>query len=102
MFAGPLSFFFPYRRNLVPLLAAYAGHRKIVEMLLERGEREDAKDGDDRTALYLTAWNNRQGIVLPLIEKGARVDTGDSAGKGATPLHYAAALSSAEVARVLL
>ncbi len=82
--------------------AAYAGHRRIVEMLLERGEKVDVKDGDDRTALHLTAWNDRQEIALLLIEKGARVDMGDSAGKGATPLHYAAALGSADVARILL
>jgi cytohesin len=82
--------------------AAYDGHVEVVELLLERGEEVDVRDWDDRTALHLTAWKDRQDIARLLIEEGARVNAEDSTGGGATPLHYAAALGSLDVASVLL
>jgi ankyrin repeat protein len=82
--------------------AAYGGHGKVVELLLERGEKVDVRDWDNRTALHLTAWKNQRDIARLLIEEGARVNAEDGTDGGATPLHYAAALGSWDVASVLL
>ncbi|MBN8616225.1 MAG: ankyrin repeat domain-containing protein [Deltaproteobacteria bacterium] len=75
-------------------VAAWAGQRVLVELLLSRGAKVDAKDGIGATALHHAARGGREEIVALLLSKKAKVDVATKKAKsaaffdaGVTPLH---------------
>ncbi|MCG8339694.1 MAG: ankyrin repeat domain-containing protein [Cytophagales bacterium] len=67
--------------------AAYAGHTKAVELLVERGATIDAADNRGKTALHDAASEGHLEIVKLLVGKGANIEATDKRGK--TALLYA-------------
>lgn len=68
--------------------AARNGHRDVVEHLLGRGARVDAKGVFGATALHWAAMNGHDDVVRLLLARGARTDTKD-AKFGGTPEDWA-------------
>ncbi|KAI5846366.1 ankyrin repeat-containing domain protein [Morchella snyderi] len=74
--------FAPGEFNVAPLhLAAYLGHKEIVELLLHSGaEVGTLATYDNKTELHLAAQMGHEGVVRLLLEKGADVDMADGGG----------------------
>ena len=71
-------------------LAAFFGHREIVEWLLEHGAVVDAQSHNSlrNTALHAALAGGHEEVATLLINRGAPPDAGDAGGH--TPLHIAA------------
>ena len=65
------------------LLAARAGDRPMIEMLLEHGADAASRGYGGITALHLAVKNNDLEIAKLLLDKGARVNEADRGGKTA-------------------
>ena len=76
---------------------------RTVQLLLEAGANINMQDEcrHDRTPLYEAVSHQRRQLALALIESGARVDLMESE-RHFTPLHAAAEIGDAEVARALI
>lgn len=87
---------------LTPLVtAALAGHKDIVELLIENGADPDGRDGKGYTALHAAAYGGHLDIVVLLIDRG--VDPNDHHNKaGITPLHAAVEGNFRDIVAVLL
>jgi ankyrin repeat protein len=87
-----------------PLIhAVNSGKREIVEMLLEKGARVDAKleyDDFHATPLIIAAQRDYQDLAKLLIDRGAGVDT--DVWEGNTALHYAIGGDNPEVVKFLV
>ncbi|KAH8787869.1 ankyrin repeat-containing domain protein [Diaporthe sp. PMI_573] len=88
-----------------PLLihAVNSGKREIVEMLLEKGAKVDAKleYGDfHATPLIIAAQRDYQDLAKLLIERGAGVDT--DVWEGSTALHYTIGGDNPEMVKFLV
>ncbi|KAL6354208.1 hypothetical protein LRP88_12542 [Fusarium phalaenopsidis] len=87
-----------------PLIhAVNSGKREIVEMLLEKGAKVDAKleYGDfQATPLIIAAQRDYQDLVKLLIEREAGVDT--DVWEGSTALHYAIGGDNLEMVKFLV
>ncbi|GBN53887.1 Ankyrin-1 [Araneus ventricosus] len=79
--------------------ASQYGHRKMVELLLEKGFEIDAR-WDNLTPLHYAVINNHCEITRLLISKGADVNAQD--GEGQTALHRIAETGSVEMLHILL
>jgi len=51
--------------------AAYGGHVKVVDMLLQAGATVDLRCGEGETALFMAVYKNRVDVVQRLLEAGA-------------------------------
>jgi ankyrin repeat protein len=80
--------------------AAENGHKKLVQLLIEKGFQLDSIDSDGWTALQRAARNGHKGVVRQLLEKGADVDTKHS--DEWTALHKAAENGHKKVVRLLI
>lgn len=75
-------------------------HRKVAELLLERGADVNAADTLFNTPLHLAALVDNQEVVKLLIERGADVNARNN--RGWTPLHIAAYWNRKDIAKLLL
>jgi ankyrin repeat protein len=87
--------------EVTPLrLAAYYGHRAVMESLIEHGARLDQAASEARDfPLHLAAAQGHADVVALLLEKGANVDS--RARFDRTPLLEAAKHNRVEVIRIL-
>ena len=72
----------------------------MVELLIEKGARKEAKDGDGNTPLILAAEEGHLDIVELLIRNGAVVDVKN--GEGQTPLIKAVEWYKIDAAKLLI
>jgi hypothetical protein len=83
------------------MLAAYHGHEAIVEALLARGARVNARHTEEgSTALQMAARQGLGAIVAALLARGAEVNATSNTGQ--VPLHVAADGGHHAVVRDLL
>ena len=73
-------------------MAAFRGHKDIVELLIAKGANVNAKEKNSATALHFAAQEGHKDIVELLIAKGADVNAKTI--KGQTPLHFAARMAT--------
>jgi len=69
------------------LLAARAGHRSTVELLLEHRAMVNTANRNGISPLHAAASNGFVDVVLCLLENGAAIDAEDA--EQSTPLHHA-------------
>ena len=82
-------------------IAARNGHLSVVKVLLTSGVDIEARDGGDRTALYVAVVNNKSEVVRFLCESNAKVNIVARHGNW-TPLTAATEAGFIEVVKVLL
>ena len=82
-------------------LAAENGHRELVELLLEKNAKIEAKRRDTQTPLHLAAENGHRELVELLLEKNAKIEA-KSKHALQTPLHLAAENGHRELVELLL
>ena len=71
-------------RSQTPLImAAWMGHTKVVELLLEKGVQVDAPCKSGKTALMLATSFGKTDTVRFLLEKGAAIGKTDNTGRTA-------------------
>lgn len=80
--------------------AAVGGHPDVIQVLIDKGAKLDARGSRGETALLLAASKGNHEVVKLLAENGADVDKPASDGK--TPLHKAAMAGHSETVAVLL
>jgi ankyrin repeat protein len=92
----------PDDRGHTPLsLAAYRGHKAVVELLLRTEKVEvDSKDDGNRTPLLWATESGHVEVVKLLLEKGANTAAVDKYGR--TPLYWASRRKYVEVVKLLL
>ena len=97
-------------------IAAMAGHKDIVVLLLSKGVDINARANLGRTPLHWAAWNGHYEVARILLAHGANVNArvsgratfpvpsgGLPKGEiGSTPLHYAAYEGHQEICELLL
>jgi ankyrin repeat protein len=84
------------------MIAAHAGHREIIRILLESGSDVIAIDNTDVTALMRAALNGHADCVRVMLEKGADANLRAGHQKGMTALMYAASTGQTVVVKLLL
>jgi ankyrin repeat protein len=89
------------QNQTVLMLAAYNGHTKLVEMLIDRGGKVNHLDATNRTALMYCCSGPFPETVGVLIDKGASVNLVDN-NEGWTALMFAAAEGLAANVKILL
>ena len=85
-------------------LAAYNGHKEIVEILLRAGANPNLQDLDGDTALRRAVFSQHKEIVEMLLRAGADINyqaRSEDLG-GTTALHWAAMNDSKEIVEMLL
>lgn len=91
----------PVNENALTLFeAALNGFEEIVEILLKAGADVDEKFDDDRTALHAAVQNGHCDVMNLLLKCGAKIDAVSK--QGHTPLFAAAHNGFIEVVRLLL
>ena len=89
------------QNQTVLMLAAYNGHTKLVEVLIDRGGKVNHLDSVNRTALMYCSSGPFPETVQLLIAKGANVNLVDN-NEGWTALMFAAAEGLAPNVKILL
>jgi len=88
-------------KGLPPLLlAALAGNRPAVELLLARGADIERRNPQGGTALRSAADAGHIEIVKLLLDKGAKASVRDTFGR--TPLDYAREKGHVEIVKLLI
>jgi ankyrin repeat protein len=82
------------------ILAAYYGHKDVVDFLLANKADVDTRDNKGVTALHSAAVNGFQDVAEALLAHSADINARDN--HGMTPLHYAAFFGRKNVAELLL
>ncbi len=91
----------PGTENVTPLhLAAEHGNEKITELLIAKGGKVNAVDGDGNTPLHRCARRGSLSVAGLLLRKGAPSDEHDSYMN--TPLFLAASKGHKEIVKLLL
>lgn len=80
--------------------AAFAGHERVLELLLAGGANIEIQDNFGMTPLHWASHNGHVGATKVLLAGNANVNCEDWAGR--TPLHWAAEHGHAKVVEVLL
>ena len=80
--------------------AAYKGHERVVQMILDKDAEVNAKDNAEWTPLHQAARQGHERVVQILLEKGAEVNAKDNVGWA--PLHQAARQCHERVVQILL
>jgi ankyrin repeat protein len=81
-------------------LASFAGHKEIVDLLLEAGAEVDAQTGaNDGTALMLAVHQGHTEVVKRLLQAGACINA--RSGHGYSVLAYAITNGSAGLIKLL-
>ena len=81
-------------------LAASYGHKDVVELLIAKGARIEARDTGGATPLLAATRNGHKDIVVLLLARNAQIETKDLSGY--TPLLAAAENGHKEVVELLL
>ncbi len=81
-------------------LAARNGYASLIETLLSRTTRIDAKGDEGRTALHWAVSNGNMEVVRLLLFRGADPNAHDDS--GATPLHLAVARDRRDLVELLV
>jgi ankyrin repeat protein len=81
-------------------LAAFQGHKNVVELLLAHRAEINVKDNNGSTPLHAAAYQGYRGLAELLLTKGANVNATDNS--GSTPLHYAALRGKRDIVELLL
>jgi ankyrin repeat protein len=81
--------------------AASRGHLKAVALLLDRGAKVDAVDGEGVTPLILASYRGQTEVVKLLLERGAAVNATEK-GNGLGSLSHAVGRGDKELVSVLL
>ncbi|KAM6262467.1 CARD- and ANK-domain containing inflammasome adapter protein-like [Porphyrio hochstetteri] len=81
-------------------VAATNGHLNIMEYLISKGAKTDAKDKEGRTPLHRAAEKGHGEAVKVLLRHGAYLYSLDKEGK--TPLHLAAQSNHSHILKMLL
>ncbi|MFQ5991850.1 MAG: cytochrome c oxidase assembly factor Coa1 family protein [Nitrospiraceae bacterium] len=81
--------------------AASRGRVGKVKVLLDQGDKVDAKDAEGRTPLHEASQHGHNKVVTLLIERGAQVGAKEKE-FGQTPLHLAVEQQHAEIVKILL
>jgi hypothetical protein len=90
-----------HRRATMALIRASSrGHKKVVEVLVDKGARIDLQREDSVTALMAASENGEREVVELLVEKGASVDLQMEDGR--TALMLASFEGQREVVEVLV
>ena len=84
------------------MIAAHAGHKEIISMLLQSGADVNAVDNTGVTALMRAALNGYTDCARVLLEKGADPDIQAEKQKGMTALMYAASSGHTSAVKLLL
>jgi ankyrin repeat protein len=87
--------------NTALMLAAYNGHTKIVQLLINNGANVNIKDKNNRTSLMFASSGPFAETVSLLIKNGAKTNEVDNV-EGFTALMFAASEGNSDVVRVLL
>ncbi|XP_024875378.1 serine/threonine-protein phosphatase 6 regulatory ankyrin repeat subunit B-like [Temnothorax curvispinosus] len=88
--------------NITPLYcAAKSGHKKISELLIERGAEINAKTNNNLTPLHTAAMNGQINIVNLLI-KSKKTEVDAITDDGSTPLHLAAFIGHIDIVKSLI
>ena len=83
-------------------MAAWAGDEQTLDLLIKRGARIDAPDGDfGQTALHQCALVGEAAACARLLDRGAAIDP-ISGRSGTTPLYDAVMLEETEVVALLI
>ncbi|EFY98005.1 ankyrin repeat protein [Metarhizium robertsii] len=80
--------------------AVNRGHRDMVELLIHRGARVNAKDRSKLTALHIAVTGQHKDIVCVLLDQGARLESKTE--HGDTALIRAIQANSKEIIQILL
>ena len=87
--------------DLTPLhYASEDGHLEIVEFLISKGAKVDARDSDNATPLMEAAYKGRSNVVKLLLANGARINSQDA--DLDTPLHWAIDGNRLDVVKLLI
>ena len=81
--------------------AAFLGHDETVRHLLKAGAKVEITDAEGVTPLLLACRNGHASVVRALLKASCSA-VGQGNNQGATPLHFAAKLGSAECCKMLL
>jgi len=80
-------------------IAAYQGHKKIVELLIANGADVNTKNNNGDNSLIIAAYQGHKEIVKQLIANGADVNTKNN--NGDTPFVLAAYQGHKETADII-
>jgi len=80
--------------------AADRGHKKVAELLIEKGANVNAEDSAGFTPLYYAIWDTNKDMVSLLVSKGAELHLPPE--EEYTPLYYAVWSGNLDIVKLLV